>query len=93
VTQKDAEKPFKAVVLTGYPLVNKYFPHDSELVLSAFRWLTDRTHLVSVPARRYAAARLELSNPQIYRIRWLLVGILPGAIALLGLVVLWFRRR
>jgi hypothetical protein len=93
VTQRDSEQPFKAVVLTGYPLANKYFTQNTELVLSAFRWLTDRTHLVSVPARRYASARLELTNPQIYRIRWLLIGILPGAIAVLGIVVLWFRRR
>ena len=98
VTQSTAKlakdkKPFKAAIFTGLPFANGIFNQNQELALSTFRWLTDKTHLVTVPTKRYVSRTLELSYEQVIDIRWLLIGWLPGGIALAGLAVFLIRRR
>jgi hypothetical protein len=89
----DPKEAFRALVFTGWPFSNGALEQNQALALSTFRWLTDRTHLVTVPTKRYVARRLDLTTLQVVNMQWLLIGWLPGGIAVLGLIVFWLRRR
>jgi len=70
---------------------------NSTLLLSAVKWLVDRDPLSSslgeVPPRPIERIQLTLTQLQLQRLRYTLIFALPGAAALLGLTVFWFRRR
>ena len=66
------------------------------LLLAAVNWLTDRDPSLSlgdVPPRPIERIQLTLSRQQLGRLRIALIFALPGATALLGLLVFWSRRR
>ena len=59
----------------------------------AVNWLLDRPQLVEgIGARAIDEYRLVMTNSQLQRTEWILLGGMPGAVLLLGGVV-WLRRR
>jgi hypothetical protein len=63
------------------------------LVLSSINWLVDRDAQVSIAPRPIETFQLALSQQDLLRLRYTLLFGLPGAAALLGLLVYWTRRR
>lgn len=55
-------------------------------------WLLDRQQALAIGPRPIREWRVRLSESQIFRLRLLLLGALPGGVLLLGFVV-WLRRR
>ncbi len=62
------------------------------LILSSINWLVDRDTLVSIAPRPIESYQLTLSQAGIARLRYSILFIIPGAAALLGLIVYWTRR-
>lgn len=59
----------------------------------AVNWLLDRPeHLAGIAPRPIQEYRIELSRSQLNRLVWVLLGVFPGAVLGVGLLV-WFRRR
>lgn len=63
------------------------------LFLAAVNWTVERDIKTSVPIRPLESYQLVLSQEQLRRMYYCLIFALPGAVALLGLVVSWTRRR
>jgi hypothetical protein len=63
------------------------------LVLSSINWLVGRDAQLNVAARPIEKFQLTLSQRELLRLRYSLLFGLPGAVALLGLIVFWTRRR
>jgi len=63
------------------------------LVLSSINWLVGRDAQLNVPARPIEKFQLTLNQKELLRLRYSLLFGLPGAAALLGLIVYWTRRR
>lgn len=61
----------------------------AELTLA---WLLDRTELLAIGPKPIREYRLYLTPAQYRSVRWMLLGVLPGSVLLLGFLV-WFRRR
>ena len=55
-------------------------------------WLVDRPQALAIGPKPINEWRVQLTGPQLDKMRLLLLGALPGSVLLLGLVV-WFRRR
>lgn len=80
------------VVVAAFGFENLGFKVNGDFALNLFNWLAERRELVRVRGQRYVAHRLELAPQQVERLRWLLVGGVPGGLVLLGLLVFWRRR-
>lgn len=65
---------------------------NSMLAVSTVNWSLNRLSQVNVPPRKMEKFQLTLSEPQLARLRLALLLAVPGAVALLGLVVYWSRR-
>jgi ABC-type uncharacterized transport system involved in gliding motility auxiliary subunit len=63
------------------------------LVLSSINWLVGRDAQLNVAARPIEKFQLTLNQQELLRLRYSLLFGLPGAAALLGLIVYWTRRR
>jgi len=63
------------------------------LVLSSINWLVGRDTQLNVAARPIEKFQLTLNQQELLRLRYTLLFALPGAAALLGLIVYWTRRR
>lgn len=63
------------------------------LALSAVNWLVDRDTQLAIAPRPIETFQLVLSQQDLLRLRYSLLFGLPGAAALLGLLVYWTRRR
>jgi hypothetical protein len=61
----------------------------AELTLA---WLLDRTELLAIGPKPIQEYRLYLTPAQYRSVRWTLLGVLPGSVLVLGVLV-WFRRR
>lgn len=62
------------------------------LFLNTVNWAADRDVYLSIPARPIERFQLALSTEELARLRLGLLLIVPGAAALLGLIVYWTRR-
>ena len=62
------------------------------LVIGAVNWMADRDAELNIPPRPIERFQLLLSPRELQNLRYCLMFILPGAAALLGLVVYWTRR-
>jgi hypothetical protein len=62
------------------------------LIHSAINWCVERDHVLNVPPRPIERYQLSLSASQLQKLRYTLLFGLPGAAALLGLMVYWTRR-
>lgn len=64
-----------------------------EFASLAVNWLLDRPeHLAGIAPRPIREYEVALTRSQLIRLAWILLGLLPGAVLGLGLVV-WMRRR
>ena len=55
-------------------------------------WLLDRPQSLAIGPKPLREWRLNLAESQLRTLRWVLLGALPGAVLLLGVIV-WARRR
>lgn len=62
------------------------------LFLNTVNWAADRDTYLNIPARPIERFQLALSGEELSRLRLGLLVIVPGAVALLGLIVYWTRR-
>ncbi len=62
------------------------------LVIGAVNWMADRDTQLNIPPRPIERFQLLLSPRELQNLRYSLMFILPGAAALLGLIVYWTRR-
>jgi hypothetical protein len=64
-----------------------------EFASLAVNWLLDRPeHLTGIAPRPIKEYEIALTRTQMRRVMWILLGLLPGAVLGLGLLV-WMRRR
>ncbi|HIE71063.1 MAG TPA: hypothetical protein EYP98_13305 [Planctomycetes bacterium] len=82
----------RAVIIAGAFCNNKAFPHFGDLALNICNWMTERKVLLDIATSHYTAKSVDIGPPQLSRIRWLLIGYVPGAFLLMGLFM-WWRRR
>ena len=68
-------------------------PGNQALCLNAVNWAVNRDTQLSIPPRPIQRFQLSLSRQELSRLRLGLLGVLPGSVALLGLLVYWTRRR
>jgi hypothetical protein len=62
------------------------------LVVGAVNWMADRGTQLNIPPRPIERFQLLLSPRELQNLRFCLMFILPGAAAVLGLIVYWTRR-
>jgi len=86
-------RPGHLVLLTALGFNNLGFQTNGDLALNIFNWLVERRELVGIRGKKYVAHKVELTPQQILRISWLLSAAVPGALLLLGIVVVWRRNR
>ena len=58
----------------------------------AVNWLLDRTQLLAIGPRPVHSYKIAMTESQMSKVRWILLGGMPGAVMLLGGLV-WLRRR
>jgi ABC-type uncharacterized transport system involved in gliding motility auxiliary subunit len=58
----------------------------------AVSWLLDRTQLLAIGPRPVHEYKIAMTESQMRKARWILLGGMPGAVLLLGALV-WLRRR
>ncbi len=63
------------------------------LFFSALRWLVDRDTELNIRPRKIDKFQLSLTRQELQRLRYSLLFGLPAAVAILGLLVYWTRRR
>jgi len=82
------------VIGSGDPLANGRvtLAGNQLLFLNAVNWAVERDRQLNVPARPIERFQLSLSASELLRLRYALFFVLPGAAALLGLIVYWTRR-
>ena len=62
------------------------------LFFNAINWTVDRDTQLAIPPRPIERFQLALSQQELVRLRYSLLFIVPGAVALLGIMVYWSRR-
>jgi len=67
-------------------------PGNYNLFLNAINWTVDRDTQLNIPPRPVEKFQLALSQQELLRLRYCLLLLVPGAAALLGLMVYWSRR-
>ena len=65
---------------------------NNALILNILNWAVDRDAQVNIPPRPLERFQLALSATDLAKLRIGLLGIVPGVLGLLGLVVYWSRR-
>ncbi len=63
-----------------------------DFVLSAVNWMVDRATLTGITPKEVKRFTLSLTPAQIDRLGFYVMVVIPGVVALLGLVVAWRRR-
>lgn len=72
---------------------NRIFTQGNlNLFLATVNWTTDHDIQLNIPARTIQLFQLTLSQEELTRLRLGLLLVVPGVVALLGLVVYWTRR-
>jgi ABC-type uncharacterized transport system len=66
--------------------------NNHDLAALCISWLIDRPTDLAIGPKPIREWKINLSEPQVVTLRWVLLGGLPGASLFLGLTV-WFRRR
>ncbi len=82
------------VVGDAFVLMNKYSGQSGnpDLLLNCFNYLTSRDNLLNIHPRLPVQSKLEISSARYVGLAWRL-GLVPAAVALLGLMVFWVRNR
>lgn len=77
----------------GNEQMNK-FPANRDFAYYAVNWLLDRPQFTEgIGPRPFTEFRVVLTEQQMAKLRWLLLGVLPGGILLFGVLVWWRRRK
>jgi hypothetical protein len=63
-----------------------------DFAVNALNWLINREQLAGIPPKPKQALSLSLNESQMSRIALAVIGIIPAAVALVGLLVWWKRR-
>ncbi|HEY3755067.1 MAG TPA: GldG family protein [Opitutaceae bacterium] len=63
-----------------------------DFLLGCVNWMADRDRELNIPARPLERFQLSLSDRELQNLRYSLMFAVPGAAALLGLIVYWTRR-
>jgi hypothetical protein len=79
-----------ADLVTNNRVIN---PGNINLFLATLNWCADRDTQVNIPVRPIERFQLALSQEDLGRLRLGLMGLVPGVVALLGLLVYWTRRK
>lgn len=66
---------------------------NRDLFVNTVNWLMGDVEAISIRPNRARASRFQLSTQQFERIRWLSLFLAPQALAVIGVVVWWSRRR
>jgi ABC-type uncharacterized transport system involved in gliding motility auxiliary subunit len=66
---------------------------NRDLFVNAVNWLLGDVEAISIRPVRSRSSRLQLSTEQFHQIRYLCLFVLPEAIALVGVLAWWLRRR
>jgi hypothetical protein len=95
VDPESGGRPGAVVVLGGSAFRNEArgFDTNGDLALNIFNWMAQRRELVTVRGNDYRAHRLEVVEAQAVSVDRLLIWYVPGALALLALIVFFVRRR
>ncbi len=67
-------------------------PANLDFVLSAVNWMVDRATLTGITPKVVRRFTLSLTPAQVDRLGFYVMVVIPGVVALLGLVVAWRRR-
>lgn len=83
-----------AVIGTGDVVTNNRINSagNLNLFLATVNWTADRDTQLNIPARPIQRFQLSLSQEELMRLRLGLLAVVPGVIAILGLIVYWTRR-
>lgn len=81
-----------AVMITGAFCHNMAFRMFGDLALNVCNWMAERRVLLDIAGARYEQRNLDIKEPEVRSIWWLLVVYVPGAFFVLGLIM-WWRRR
>ncbi len=65
---------------------------NADLFLSAINWLLDREELMAISPKPIDDTRLVMTQAQVSSVFWIVVVIVPGLFALLGMGIWWQRR-
>ena len=63
-----------------------------DLAVNALNWLLDREELMGIPAKEKKNVTLTLEDKQLHSIGIAVMAIIPGIVALFGLLNWWQRR-
>lgn len=89
-------KPTRIVVIGDSAIVSNgalLAGYNPDFFISALNWLLEREDVFDIAVREPATLRVIASRGQIRAIYWMIVVAIPGTVALLGLVVLFVRRK
>ncbi len=89
----NAPKTGNVVIVAGVFCNNTGMPLFGDLALNICNWLTERRMLLDLKTSGYEAKYLQVQPPQLDRVGVLLVWGIPGTFLLLGVLVLYLRRR
>ncbi len=87
-------KPVRLVVFGDSDFVSNgaQVGANTDFLLSAMNWLLDRKELMAIAPKPLEDVRLMLDRRQLRLLGWLVIGVLPGLVAVWGVLV-WLRRR
>ena len=63
-----------------------------DLAMNALNWLLDREELIGIPAKEKKNVTMQLEDKELLKIQIAVMGIIPGIVALFGLLNWWQRR-
>lgn len=66
---------------------------NEALFSNTMNWLVERDSLVAIPPKKPEQVRLSLTKPQLTRLTWLVLGVLPGLVVATGVGIYYRRRR
>ncbi|HUL51629.1 MAG TPA: Gldg family protein [Candidatus Nitrosotalea sp.] len=91
-----ADRGATRMVIVGdsYSLVNAFIDNLANLDFAnlAVNWLLDRSQLMDIDPKPVLEYKVFVSETNMNRARWVLLGAMPGAVLVLGFLV-WLRRR
>lgn len=82
-----------AFALNAYLREDVAYDHGRDLILNVLGWLTGRDTLLGIRPKEREHIKLVLRPEQLQRMTWVCLGGMPGFAVLLGLWVLWRRRK
>jgi hypothetical protein len=90
----DTARAGQAVIVSGLFANNAgMMAGFGDFAVNVCNWMAERRVLLDIASSGYKANYMQLQPQQIGRVWWFLVAGVPGAFALLGLVVFFVRRR